>query len=84
MCVCVCAYVRVCVFPYFSRFVQRFNTANSMARKYFKAQKFDLAADQYGIALSLCDKLPNHEEKRTALHNNRCVCVCFIKFHIAA
>lgn len=49
----------------------RFNSANSMARKFFKAQRYESAAEHYGIALALCDSLPNHEEKRTALHNNR-------------
>lgn len=44
-----------------------------MAKKYMKAQRYKSASEQYGVALSLCDKLPNHEDKRTALHNNRCV-----------
>lgn len=52
-------------------FWKRFNKANSMAKKYFKAQRYELAAEHYGVALSLCDKLPNHGDKRTALHNNR-------------
>ncbi len=50
---------------------KRFNNAHSKARKFFKGQRYALAAEQYGIALKLCDDLPNHENKRTALHNNR-------------
>lgn len=44
-----------------------------MASKYMKARRYESAAEQYGVAISLCDKLPNHADKRTALHNNRCV-----------
>lgn len=50
---------------------QRFNQANNMAKKYFKGQRYEQAAEQYGIALEICDRLPNHEEKRVALYNNR-------------
>eukprot|EP00752_Nemacystus_decipiens_P017806 g15964.t1 len=51
--------------------IARFNKANSKAKKFFSGHRFALAAEQYGIALKLCDQLPNHDSKRTALHNNR-------------
>ncbi|CAM9895552.1 unnamed protein product, partial [Ectocarpus sp. 8 AP-2014] len=51
--------------------IVRFNRANSKAKKLFTGQRYALAAEQYGIALELCDELPNHDNKRTALHNNR-------------
>ncbi|CAB1100724.1 unnamed protein product [Ectocarpus sp. CCAP 1310/34] len=51
--------------------IVRFNRANSKAKKLFTGQRYALAAEQYGIALELCDELPNHENKRTALLNNR-------------
>lgn len=51
--------------------IKSFNNALSKAKKFFKGQRYALAAEQYGIALKLCDELPNHENKRTALYNNR-------------